>query len=155
MNFFHGGVPGLRKGDLLKGGHTRDNLHPGCKFCEERAAAAPGQGGAIDPASSHPEHVYFTADKEYARYHASLYGRGDLYLVDPGADFERSTEDLVLSFHAPSVTIIGVIERRVLLRWSERRTLYVKMGRLEGLTKRQALEEFDRQFGEAERMMRR
>lgn len=69
---YHGGIPGLRPGDLIE-------THPpavvdGCPICEARAAGrdyeVPGLG-IVDPATQHPDRVYVTTDREYARHYAS------------------------------------------------------------------------------------
>ena len=97
---WHGGVPGLRRGDVLTGGQSR-RVHEGCPFCEAREAggAVTIDGVGIDGPSFRPDRAYVTADREYARFHASLWGRGDLYRVEPidPDDLEPSTED-----HFPS-----------------------------------------------------
>lgn len=116
---FHGGVPGLRIGDLLAGGHER-RQHEGCEWCGARAA-----GTAVhDPASHRPDKVYITADREYARFYASLYGYGDLYRVEPIGDLTPSEEDPVDCWTADQVRIAGIVARAVLLTPGQRRRLH-------------------------------
>lgn len=143
--YFHGGVPGLQVGDLLTGGHSRDDRHPGCKMCEARKRAA--TLGGMDPPSSHPDHVYLTTDRLYARFHASLYGRGDLYIAQPVGELEASTEDPFPAFFARSARIVAVPEHGVLLHHSERRKLFLRWARADGIGRSRAEEEFRRMLG--------
>jgi hypothetical protein len=137
---YHGGVPGLRIGDLIQPGHSRDDRHPGCPWCEARA-----RGGAhlgADGPSHRPDRVYMTEDREYARYHASLYGRGDLYLVSPAGEAERSDEDSFPSWVAPAARVEAVLNRAVLLSMSQRRRIAERWAMIEGVPRRQGRAEF-------------
>jgi hypothetical protein len=120
MNYYyHGGVDGLKVGDILEPGHSRKK-HDGCPWCEarENGEAHLGMDGPSRWAS-----VYFTPNRLYAKFHASMYGRGDLYRVEPIGEVVRSTEDSMESYRAPSARIVAVYERAVLLTMSERRKL--------------------------------
>lgn len=119
---FHGGVPGLRAGDLIEPGHER-RTHDGCPWCEARARGEAGPGG-IDGPSHRPDRVYATTSRLYARHHASLWGRGDLYRIEPLGDLEPSTEDSIESFTAPALRVAAVLDRAVLLTDTERRRLF-------------------------------
>lgn len=141
--YFHGGVQGLYFGDRITPGHSRDNRHPGCQICEARAAG----GSSIDPATSHPDRIYVTTDRGYARYYASLYGHGDLYVVEPAADLEPSQEDLFPSFTASSATVAAVLGRGITLTMRQREALYLRWGKLQGLSKNEARAEFKRMVG--------
>lgn len=117
---WHGGVPDLKPGDLIEPGHQRKS-HDGCPWC-----AARDEGGAhlgIDPPSERADQVYLTPIREYARFHASLYGRGDLYRVEPVGDVERSTEDTIETWTAPTARVVAVVERYVLLTPGQRRQI--------------------------------
>jgi hypothetical protein len=118
---YHGGVPDLRTGDTIEPGHTR-RVHEGCPWCEARARGETFNG--MDGPSAHEEHVYYTSDRLYAKHYASLWGRGDLYRVEPVGEPELSTEDSIESFHAPALRIVSVLDRAVLLTMSERRRLF-------------------------------
>lgn len=122
---YHGGVPGLRVGDLIAPGHQRRH-HDGCPWCEARARGQAHQG--IDGPSQHPDHVYATTSRLYARYHASLWGRGDLYRVTPVGGLVRSTEDSIESWRAPTLHVAAVLDRAVQLTWTERRRLWREWG---------------------------
>lgn len=115
---FHGGVPGLRPGDLIEPGHTR-KAHDGCAWCAARAVLPP----TLDGNAGHADQVYLTPHRMYARYYASLYGRGDLYQVEPIGDLVRSTEDTVETWRAPAARVLVAVDRAVLLTMSERRRL--------------------------------
>lgn len=121
MRLFHGGVPGLRVGDIILPGHDRRH-HDGCPWCEARA-----NGGAylgMDGPTRREGRVYATPNRLYAKHYASLWGRGDLYRVAPVGELERSTEDSIDAFCAEAFTVAAVLDRAVLLTWSERRRLF-------------------------------
>ena len=118
---WHGGVPGLRPGHLIEPGNVRRS-HEGCAYCEARANGEAHDG--IDGPSLHQDRVYATTNRLYAKFHASLWGRGDLYRVEPVGDLWRSTEDSIESFTASTFQIVSVYERAVLLTMSERRRLF-------------------------------
>lgn len=119
--FFHGGVPGLNVGDLIEPGHDR-KTHDGCPWCEARARGEAFSG--IDGPSRESDRVYFTTSRLYAKHYASLWGRGDLYRVEPVGDVTVSAEDTMESFTAPSVRVAAILDRAVLLTMSERRRLF-------------------------------
>lgn len=121
--YWHGGVPGVRVGGLITPGADRKH-HDGCPYCEARArqkTGAPAPG--IDPLARHPDLVYATSHRLYAKHYASLYGLGDLYQVQPAGPLERSTEDTIPTWTAPAWRVTAVEDRAVLLTWSERRRL--------------------------------
>lgn len=123
VRYFHGGVPGLKPGDLIE--PHEPNVVDGCAICQARAT---GQtvfvdGEPIDPPTGRPDRVYITTDKEYARHYASKFPRGDLYVVEPAGELEPSTEDPFPTWCAPAAVVRSVYERAVLLTWGERRRL--------------------------------
>lgn len=117
--YFHGGVDGLKVGDTLEPGHSRKQ-HDGCPWCEARANGEAHLG--LDGPSQRPE-VYFTPSRLYARFHASMYGYGDLYRVEPIGEVTQSDEDSMESFTAPQARVVAVIDRAVRLTMRERRKL--------------------------------
>lgn len=120
---WHGGVPDLKPGDLIEPGHGRRH-HDGCLYCEARTEqAAGGPAPTIDPLAAHPDQVYATTSREYARHYASLWGRGDLYRVEPVGTPEQSTEDTIETWRAPAYRVTAVTERAVLLTAHQRRQL--------------------------------
>lgn len=124
--FFHGGVPSLHVGDLIEPGHDR-KTHDGCPWCEARARGEAFAG--MDGPSAHSDRVYFTTSRLYAKHYASLWGRGDLYRVEPVGEVVTSSEDSVQSFTAPAVRVVSVLDRAVLLTMSERRRLFREWGK--------------------------
>lgn len=118
--FYHGGVPDLRPGDLLLPGHAR-KVHDGCLWCKAREAGRAYMG--MDGPAERLHHVYFTPVRLYAKFHASMYGRGDLYRVEPVGEILRSTEDSLETWTAPEARIVSVYDRAVLLTNTERRRL--------------------------------
>lgn len=120
MILYHGGISDLRPGDLITPGHAR-KTHDGCPWCEARESGGAHLG--IDGPSARPDRVYLTTDRLYARHYASLWGRGDLYRVEPEGEVERSTEDSIETWTAPAARVVAALDRAVLLTDRERRRL--------------------------------
>lgn len=116
---WHGGVSGLRVGDILRPGHARKQ-HDGCPYCVARAKGETVAG--IDPPSA-KQAVYITSDKEYARFYASLWGYGDLYVVEPIGPIEPSPEDHLPAWTCESARVVAVYQRAIQLTWTQRRAL--------------------------------
>jgi hypothetical protein len=132
---YHGGMPGLRPGDILAGGHDR-RTHDGCPICEARAKGehviAP-DGSSIDAPTGHADQVYATEDREYGRFYASLWGYGDLYSVAliAGEEWEWSTEDPYFpTIRTGRLAITGIVARAVVLTMQQRRRLHTRWGGL-------------------------
>ncbi|MFD8820826.1 hypothetical protein ACFV1C_00405 [Streptomyces sp. NPDC059605] len=124
VRYFHGGVPGLNPGDLLV-------PHPpavvdGCPICIAKAAGqqpvVPGLGN-IDPLTARPDRLYVTTDREYARFYASKCWLGDLYVVEPKGEVERSAEDFFPTWCVEEAVVVSVVSRAVRLSDKQRRTL--------------------------------
>lgn len=120
--FYHGGIPGLRPGDLIEPGYDRPH-HPGCPWCEARATEKDGGARALVDGLSREHGVYITTHRLYAKHYASLYGRGDLYRVEPVGEARPSAEDTLPTFVTAAARVQAVLDRAVLLTWSERRRL--------------------------------
>ena len=118
---YHGGIPGLRVGDMIEPGHERKPVK-GCPWCDARAKGEAGPGG-IDGPSVHPQHVYATTHRLYAKHYASLYGRGDLYRVETVGESVRSDEDSFETYHAPALRVLSILDRAILLTMTERRRI--------------------------------
>jgi len=73
--------------------------------------------------AAHKDRVYLTTSREYARHHASLFGRGDLYRVEAVGAVEQSTEDTIETYTAVAGRVLAAYDRAVLLTWSQRRAL--------------------------------
>lgn len=122
-SLWHGGVPGLKPGDLITPGSDRKH-HDGCPWCEARKQqAAGGPAPAIDPLPL-TGRVYCTTNRLYAKHYASLYGRGWLYRVEPVGDLVRSLEDTIETWTAEALRVVSVYEKAVLLTNTERRRLW-------------------------------
>lgn len=119
---YHGGAPDLQPGGLIEPGHSRDRFDdcPICRIRREQGADAP-----IPDATKHPDMVYCTASRLYAKLHASLYGRGDVYQVEPIGHMEPSTDegDPEGCYRCPALKIIRRVDVHVTLTAKERRRL--------------------------------
>lgn len=143
LPLYHGGVPGLAVGDLVLPGHSRDHHHPGRPWCEARARGETYGGDG----PSHRLAVYVTTDRSYARFHASLYGLGDLYEVEPIGEITPSEEDPVPSWTCESARVALVVQRAVLLTMRQRWDHYWAWAKREGITKAEARMEFAGMLG--------
>ncbi len=123
MRYFHGGAPGLKPGQQLL--PHPPNYLDGCPICEARrtGAAFTIDGRPIDPPTGRPDRVYITTDRDYARWYASRYGRGDLYTVQPVGGMEPSVEDPFPTWCVPAARVVSVYDRAVLLTPGQRRSL--------------------------------
>lgn len=142
QRLWHGGVPDLRAGDVIQPGSLR-KTHPGCQICEARERADT-IGASLDPIARHADRVYLTPIREYARFYASMYGRGDLYRVEPFGELQRSTEDTMETWTAPAARVVAVVDRAVLLTMSQRRRLHRMWADAEGADPLEASREYDR-----------
>jgi hypothetical protein len=128
IRYFHGGVPGLRPGDLIE--PRPPHVVDGCKVCEAKAQGVTlghkigGELVPIDPPRVEQDRVYITPNRDYARFYASRYPRGDLYVVEPIGDLVYvGDEDPTPTFAAPAARIRAVYDRAVQLNPSQRRAV--------------------------------
>lgn len=124
MRYFHGGIPDLKPGDLIT--PHPPNVVDGCDICAAKAAGRQPvvEGlGYVDPLTERPDRIYLTSDRDYARFYASKYPRGDLYTVEPVGGVEPSTEDRFPSWTAPAARVVSVYDRYVQLTPKQRRSL--------------------------------
>lgn len=117
-HLWHGGFPGRRPGQLLDASHARNHLDC-CPVCADRRAGTT----ALDPLPGQADRIYLTADREYARYYASLVHLGDLYQVEPVGALEISHEDHFATWTAPAAVVTAVYARAVRLSDGQRRAL--------------------------------
>ena len=108
---YHGGAPGFRVGDLIEP-HETKHLD-GCPVCE---------AGADE--NHLPDRVFATPVRLYAKYYASKWGNGTLYLVETVGIYSRSIPDSIETYHAGALRVVKVSEVAVELTMSERRHLY-------------------------------
>lgn len=113
---FHGGMPGLKVGDLVVPQESPGWHRDDCSWC---------RSGADD--SRHPETIYVTTEREYARYYASRFGKGWLYVVEPVGDVERSTEDGPETYRCASALVRSIYERCVVVTRNQRRRVFKMM----------------------------
>ncbi|MFE7273007.1 hypothetical protein [Streptomyces sp. NPDC057623] len=121
---FHGGIPGMKPGEVIT--PHPPNVVDGCAICATKAAGEQPvvEGlGVVDPLTERPDRVYVTTDREYARFYASKYPLGDLYVIEPVGDLEPSTEDHFPSWTVPAARVVSVYDRAVRLTPHRRRTL--------------------------------
>jgi hypothetical protein len=123
LRYFHGGVPGLKPGDLIT--PSPPHVVDGCKVCEARAKGLTAMVGGqpVDPPTGRPDRVYITSDRDYGRFYASRYWYGDLYTVEPVGEIEASTEDPFPTWCVPAARVISVYTRAVQLTPGQRRSL--------------------------------
>lgn len=97
MILFHGGVPGLRAGDVL---------------------LPASQTGVSALAPSLPDRVYGVTDRQVARGYAALRPDGGLYRVELLGEVEPDPDCLVdgASWMAPSARVLSVVDPVVLMR---------------------------------------
>ena len=120
---YHGGAPGLRRGDVIKPGMAEHRYVPGCPHCEAQRRGE----GLLDPPTP-PDWVYATHHIGYARYYASRAVRGTLYVVEPIGPTEASTEDLIPTVRARAFRVLRIMERGIELTMAQRRALFVELG---------------------------
>lgn len=108
---WHGGVPGLRPGDVIRPDPDRtEHLVDGCPVCEARKAGEP-----LPDDDNNPSAVYVTSDREYARVYAAGWPRGDLYRVTVDGPMTLTDRDALDSWAVQSATVVAVYDRCVTL----------------------------------------
>jgi hypothetical protein len=127
VRYWHGGMPGLRRGDVITPtlGADRGHLVDGCPTCEARRAGAPQDGDHC-----RPDRVYVTTDREYARIYAAGYPRGALYRVEPDGELEETTgiNDPAPSWAATSARVLAVYDPVVTMTPAQIRRLMRRLG---------------------------
>lgn len=110
---YHGGAAGFDVGAYIEPHETR--RLDGCPVC-----AAGGDANHL------PDRVFATPVRIYAKYYASKWGDGTVYLVESAewSALERSEADSIETYHASALRVVRVAEQRVLLTPSERRHVY-------------------------------
>lgn len=124
ITYFHGGAPGLRPGQLVI--PSEPNFVDNCPICDAKKAGqqptVPGLG-VVDPLTGHPDRIYITTDRDYARFYASKHPRGDLYTVEPVGELVPSDEDHFPTWHVEAARVRHIYDRYVQLTPAQRRSL--------------------------------
>lgn len=121
---FHGGAPGFKPGDIIE--PHAPNLVDDCPICEAHRVGAEYalDGQIIDPANHASEFVFATSDREYGRFYASKFPRGDLYVVVPTDEaLVPSDADPFPTWMAKTLRVHAVYDRYVQLTDRQRRRL--------------------------------
>lgn len=126
---YHGGAPGLHPGDIIEPGHSRD-LYDDCPICQDRKQHGPD---AFE-GTKHPNQVYCTKYREYAAWHASLYGKGSVYQVKPLDVLADSEEDFEGCYRCNRLQVVRLVECSVEFDWKRRRKAIRLCQRLTGDT---------------------
>lgn len=104
VRLYHGGVPGLRKGDTITPRTDTAHLVDGCPTCEARRAGTPLPDDDLDPSL-----IYVSTDREYASIYAAGYPRGALYQVETDGPMTPSP-DPAPSWGVPSAVVVAVLD---------------------------------------------
>lgn len=108
---YHGGAPGFRPGDVIEPHETRHI--DDCEICRAQADE-----------NHKPGTVFASPVRIYAKFYASKYVKGWLYIVEPIGEFQPSDGDPFESYYGPALRVLSVSERAVVLTMSERRRLW-------------------------------
>lgn len=106
VRYFHGGVPGLRTGDLV-----RPPADTGVeRTCTAHVVAMGGQARA--------DRVYVTSARDVARVFAALYPDGALYQVEPVGELvpDPDCRSVGVSWEVPAARVVRVVDPVVLVR---------------------------------------
>lgn len=103
IGWFHGGVPGLKPGDLI--------LPPDVTGTARRLSAAAETLGA--PHGTRTDVVYIARNDQHARVYAAFYPNGALYRVEPTTPVELDPDAPDHSVMAEAAEVIEVLRARV------------------------------------------
>ena len=118
LRYFHGGKPGLVPGDYVLPSPT--HFIDGCPICQ---AVKDGRATPFEQPNAEPDHVHVTTDREYARFYASKYIRGDLYVVEPEGELSLSRADHFPTWTCERARVVSVFAHFVELTPRQRTTL--------------------------------
>ncbi|MGV2914616.1 hypothetical protein [Streptomyces alfalfae] len=104
--YFHGGAPGLRRGDLL--------LPPAVTGTGRTLTADVLDMGGV----ARRDRVYVTVGREVARVYAALFVDGALYEVEPLGELVADPDCAVagVSWECPAARVVRVVDPVVLYR---------------------------------------
>jgi hypothetical protein len=98
IRYFHGGVPGLRSGDLL--------LPPAATGTARALTTELGHLGTF----ARSDRVYLTTDRAAARAFAACYPDGALYVVEPVGDVEPDPDAPKVSIRCGQAVVTSVYD---------------------------------------------
>lgn len=107
MRYFHGGIPGLKPGDLL--------LPPDTTGTERTLTT---YGEQLGSNAVRRDRVYVTTGRDVARVYAAFHPDGALYEVEPDGDTTPDPDCTVpgVSWECPAARVLRVVDPVVLLR---------------------------------------
>ena len=107
VRYFHGGVPGLKPGDLVLPAATTGTARTLTKY-------------GIELGGDHVrrDRVYVTTGRDVGRAYAAFYPDGALYTVQPHGDLEPDPDCGIdgLSWQCQTATVLTVVDYAVLFR---------------------------------------
>jgi hypothetical protein len=108
MRYFHGGIPGLKPGQLLLPPNTTGTDRTLATYSEQLA----------DSGHVRRDRVYLTVGRDVAKVYAAFYPDGALYEVEPDGDTVPDPDCAVpgVSFECPAARVLRVVDPVVLLR---------------------------------------
>lgn len=99
MRYFHGGIPGLKIGDILLPASEIGEAPSVTKYTDGKARM---------------DRVYLTTDRFAAEAYAALYPDGGaLYIVEPIGETEGDPDAPTISRMASSARIVGIWDAKV------------------------------------------
>lgn len=107
VRYFHGGIPGLRPGDLILPPATTGTARTLAEYAEQLG------GDHV-----RRDRVYLATGRDVARAYAAFYPDGALYTVEPVGELEPDPDCYVpgLSWQCASATVLTVVDPVVLFR---------------------------------------
>lgn len=112
---WHGGVPGLKVGDLLRPVSETDTEHSLTRY-----AARVG----LNRDHVRQDRVHLTSDRAVARAYAAAYPNGALYVAEPIGETEPDPDAPEIALRCPQARITAAYDPCV--RWAERGTRWLR-----------------------------
>jgi hypothetical protein len=156
---WHGGIPGLRVGDLLLPPSVSGNDRI-ARIHARLLATRPGiDPDAITPDDASPDWVHFTPHRNVALAYAGTsrrdYGSGALYVVDPIGEVETDPDFPVQGLRAHAARIVTVYDPHVNISEARAANLHaIALAVERGTTIRQQKDSLHRFVHNAERSTR-
>lgn len=109
VRYWHGGVPGLQRGDLLL---------PATVTATDKAHTVHYATACADPSHMRADRVHLTTDRAAAKAYAASYPDGALYVAEPLGDTEADPDAPNVSIRCERARVVAVYDPCV--RWAER-----------------------------------